>query len=91
MSEKVFAGQRTTTYGEAKQETLRTFFHKHSLHRVVMAGPVATHLRCGLLEAEGLLERMVSDGTLRYADAQEMFHAGVTFGYVLAEALSIAS
>jgi hypothetical protein len=83
MSEKAFWGQRTTTYAEAKAETLGVCFSTHNIYPVVVAGRVAQHLHCGLLEAETLLERMVEDGSLRYASSSEARRAGLSFGYVV--------
>lgn len=92
MSERVFAGQRTTTYTQAKEEVLKVFFHKHALYPVVIAGRVAAHLKCGLLEAENLLERMVDDGSIQYAPPELLKFAGLSFGYSAAvEVEAIAS
>jgi hypothetical protein len=77
---KAFWGQRQTTYLEVKTEVLRE--HSRTIYPVVLVGRVAQHLRCGLIEAESLLERMVEDGALRYASKEEAFQAGVGFGYV---------
>jgi len=82
MWDKAFSGQRTDTCEAVASKLLWDLFHKHALHRVVLAGPVAHHLRCGLLEAESLLELMVQHKLIRYANAEEMKEAGVTFGYV---------
>jgi hypothetical protein len=87
---KVFWGQRQTTYSEAKTEVLRECHNRRAIYPVVVAGRVAQHLRCGLLEAEKLLECMVEDGSLRYASKDEMRQAGVGFGYVIAADLSVA-
>jgi hypothetical protein len=93
MDDKAFAGQRTVTCKEAASKLLEELFHKHALHKVVLIGSVASHLRCGLLEAEGLLELMVKEGLIRYANEAEKKETGIGFGYVrdFDEALAKAS
>jgi hypothetical protein len=78
---KVFWGERQTTYTEAKTEVLRLC--SDALYPVLLVGRAAQYLRCGLIEAENLLESMTQDGTLRYATKAEATQAGVGFGYVV--------
>jgi hypothetical protein len=82
MESKVFWGQRQTTYMEAKTDILQVCFGFQSIYPVIIAGQVASHLKCGLIEAEGILERMVTEGDIRYASKEETARAHVTFGYV---------
>ncbi len=81
MSDKVFWGQRTTKYEEVKAEVLTQFSESRTVLKI---GDIATHLRCGLLEAERILERMSADGILRYLTDSEKYQSGVTFGYMRA-------
>jgi len=81
--DKIFWGQRTTTWSEVVDNTLKTFFSNPEKHPVVLAGQVASHHRCGLLEAERVLDRMCDEGLIREVTGPEAAKFGVTFGYVL--------
>jgi hypothetical protein len=74
----VFWGQRKTTWTDVREETLRVFFNEP---HVVLIGRVANHHRCGLSEAEGILERLRGEGLIRQATKEEVAECGFAFGY----------
>jgi len=61
---------------------LGALFKDSELRPIVLIGAVAHHLKCGLVEAEKILERLQKEGAVREATAEEKAKVGATFGYV---------
>lgn len=81
--DKIFWGQRETKWSDVRDDALQTFFNKPT-KRPVLAGQIAQHFRCGLLEAEKILDRMCDEGLIREINGHEAAEFGTFFGYVAA-------
>lgn len=80
--DKVFWGERTTPWSEVREDALRTFFSDTERIPFVLIGQVAAHFKCGLQEAEMILNRLKEEGLVCETSGEEaQRRLGVAFAY----------
>jgi len=81
--DRVFLGERKIEWKDVRKDTIQTFFSNPDLDTPILVGQIAVYHKCGLSEAENILNLLKQEGLIQEVSGEESQRKfGVSFGYL---------